>query len=214
MHLATASLFLAAARAILVPRAPGPYSVAVEHFELIDKSRIDRFAPTPNTPRRFMASAYLPISRDHQCQTYNAPYAPALTTKVYDTLLPLYGLPAGFLEQFEMEYCNSSTILPQEHAAKKEFPIAIFGPGLSLSRLAYGAMARSLASLGYIILTIDCPYDAFFVEFPDGSNITMSNPELGKEPLRDEGLAVCQSPSSLSAKELRKAHQRFVLTFS
>lgn len=202
MYLAAASLFLAAAQAILVPRAPGPYSVAVEHFELIDKSRIDRFAPTPNTPRRFMASAYLPISRDHQCQTYNAPYAPTLTATVYDRLLPIYGLPAGFLEQFEVEYCNASTILPQEHAAKKEFPVAIFSTGLSLSRLAYGVMARSLASLGYIILTVDHPHDALFVEFPDGSNITAANPPIP----HDEGLAVFQNLTGLSAEDPRKAH--------
>ena len=194
MHLFTISLFLVAAQAVLVPRAPGPYLVAVEHFELIDNSRIDRFASKPNTPRRFMASAYLPISREHHCQTYTVPYVPALSAKVYDALGGQFGLASGFLGQFEMDYCNASTITPQEKVSKNQFPIAIFSPGLTMSRLAYGALARSLASLGHIILTVDHPYDALFVEFPDGSNITMSNPPLGAGPLRDEGLAVWKNP--------------------
>lgn len=191
MHLFATSLLLAAAtEAILVPRALGPYVAAVEHFELIDVNRVDRFASKPNTPRRFMASAYIPISREHQCQMYNVPYVPFLSGKVYDGLVAQMGLPAGFLGQFEMDYCNTSTINPQGQSDKKKFPIAIFSPALAMSRLAYGAMARSLASFGYIVLTVDHPHEALFVEFPDGTNITMSNPPLGVGPLNDEGLAV------------------------
>lgn len=36
-------------------------------------------------------------------------------------------------------------------------------------------MAQSLASEGYVVVTIDHPYDADVVEFPDGSYVLAAN---------------------------------------
>lgn len=61
----------------------------------------------------------------------------------------------------------------------------MFSPGAGTPRLYYGALAQSLARSGYAVITIDHPYDADVVEFPDGTlvfntNITLDIPSLKK----------------------------------
>ena len=167
------------AQAILMPSPPGPYDVAVRDFELIDPDRIDNFAPEPNTKRRIMVSAYLPVDPKHRCKPEVTPYMPALTASVFGELGTSLGIPNGTIESFEMEFCNISTI--KSSKSKKEFPVTIFSPGAQGTRLVYGAMARSFASLGYIVFTIDHTYETLVVEFPDGSaayHTTNDTPDL------------------------------------
>ncbi|EGU89192.1 hypothetical protein FOPG_16133 [Fusarium oxysporum f. sp. conglutinans race 2 54008] len=173
MRLLALLTFLKASQALLVPPPPGPFDVAVKNFELIDTNRIDTFAPKPNTKRRIMVSAYLPIDAQYGCKDEVVPYAPALTAKAYGKVAGTLGLPENIVKDFEMKVCNISSVKPKRfHKPKKEYPVALFSPGYQGSRLVYGAMARSLASLGYIILTVDHTYEAFVVEFPDGTAAT------------------------------------------
>ncbi|KAF5254131.1 hypothetical protein FANTH_1013 [Fusarium anthophilum] len=170
MRLLALLTFLRTSRALLVPSPPGPYDVAVKNFELIDINRIDTFAPIPNTKRRLMVSAYLPMDAQYCCKAEVVPYVPALTAKAYGKVAGTLGLPDNIVKDFEMKVCNISTVKPKRfHKPKKDYPVALFSPGYQGSRLVYGAMARSLASLGYIILTVDHTYEAFVVEFPDGT---------------------------------------------
>ncbi|KAK2591276.1 hypothetical protein QQS21_011028 [Conoideocrella luteorostrata] len=171
MHSLTLPLLFGAAHALFVPPPPGPYSVAVKSIELIDQSRIDPFAPEANTKRRFMASVYLPIDAQHDCKTQVVPYMPPLTASVYGKVGEPLGLPPGVIEKFEIEFCNISTVNLDisQRQSKKEFPVAVFSPGFGGTRLIYSALARSVASLGYIIITVDHTYEAAVVEFPDGT---------------------------------------------
>lgn len=172
MRLLAFLIYLKTSRALLVPSPPGPYDVAVRNFELVDTNRIDTFAPKPKTKRRLMVSAYLPIDAQYGCKDEVVPYVPALTAKAYGKVAGTLGLPDNIVKDFEMKVCNISSVKPKRfHKPKKEYPIALFSPGYQGSRLVYGAMARSLASLGYIILTVDHTYEAFVVEFPDGTAV-------------------------------------------
>ncbi|KAH7191768.1 Alpha/Beta hydrolase protein [Fusarium flagelliforme] len=179
MYLLPTFALLGAAQAILMPSPPGPYNVAVRDIELIDSNRIDAFAPEPNTKRRIMVSAYLPIDAKHNCKPQVVPYMPALTASVFGELGASLGIPNGTIESFEMEFCNISTI--KSSKSKKEFPVVIFSPGAQGTRLVWGAVARSLASLGYIVFTLDHTYETLVVEFPDGSaayHTTDDTPDL------------------------------------
>ena len=55
------------------------------------------------------------------------------------------------------------------------FPIVIFSPGLGNSRLSYSGIAQSFASQGYAVVTVDHPYDAAIVEYPDGTYVLAAN---------------------------------------
>lgn len=183
MHLPTLAILFGASQALLVPAPPGPYDVAVKHFELVDQNRIDPFAPEANTKRRIMASAYLPIDAHYGCKAQAVPYMPPLTASVFGEQGESLGIPQGTLESFAMEFCDISTVNSKKvHRSKKEFPVAIFSPGARGSILVYGAMARSLASLGYVILTLDQTYETYVVEFPDGSAVYALTDEPGVLP--------------------------------
>ncbi|KAK4158121.1 hypothetical protein C8A00DRAFT_11081 [Chaetomidium leptoderma] len=185
MHLLALPLLIGAAQAVLVPPPPGPYAVAVKHIELVDPSRIDPFAPEANTKRRFMASAYLPVDAQYGCKAQVVPYMPPLTASVFGQVGESLGLPQGTIEEFEMEFCDISTVnLDVSHGERKnlrEFPVAVFSPGYGGTRLLYGALARSVASLGYIVMTVDHTYEAAVVEFFDGS-AAYAQPSAASDP--------------------------------
>jgi len=192
MHLLALHLLFGAAQALLVPPPPGPFSVAVKNFELVDPSRIEPFAPEADAKRRFMASAYLPVDTRYECEAQVVAYMPALTASVFARLGESLGLPQELVGMFEMEFCDITTVKLDVDAKKREFPVAVFSPGFGGTRLVYGALARSLASLGYIVITVDHTYEALVVEFPDGSvayapdfqlgNGTLTLPELNVSP--------------------------------
>lgn len=182
MHLITLPLIFGAAQAILVPPPSGPYDVAVKHFELIDPDRIDPFAPEPNTKRRFMASAYLPVDSRFECETEIVPYMPPVTAAVFGELSETLGVPKELVAEFELELCNISTVDIKNNTEKKQFPVAVFSPGIQGNRLAYGALARSQASLGNIVITPDHTYEALVVEFPNGDVAYNPDPE---QPLNE-----------------------------
>lgn len=49
-----------------------------------------------------------------------------------------------------------------------ELPLLVFGPGLGNARTFYSAELEEIASHGWNIISVDHPYDAGIVEYPDG----------------------------------------------
>jgi hypothetical protein len=45
----------------------------------------------------------------------------------------------------------------------------LFSPGAGNSRLIYGGIVEAVASAGFAVISVDHPYDADIVVFPDGS---------------------------------------------
>ena len=172
MRLYTYTLLLTTAvHAVLVPRPYGDYDVAVKHMEVIETGVTDLLSPESNATRHTMISAYMPIDRRFSCRSQVVPYMPPLTASVMGQVGESLGLPAGILEEFDMEFCDPETIPTQHnnHKTAKKFPVLMYSPGFAGSRFIYGALARSLSSLGYVVLTVDHPYEAYVVEFPDGT---------------------------------------------
>lgn len=165
---------LAVAKAILVPGPTGPFSVAMHVQPLTDASRLDPFAPVEHPHnRRILVSMFLPIeTKKGSCSVSKVPYMTPEVAAEYGTLASSVGLPNDTFRGFELEFCEPlpSTEGRHKKTRRSTFPLAIFSPGYGESRLLYGAMARSLASQGYVVATVDHPYDAT-VEFPDGSII-------------------------------------------
>lgn len=57
--------------------------------------------------------------------------------------------------------------------SSKTFPMVIFIPGRGEERQKYTILCEELASQGYVVLAIDQPYVANFVQFPDGTKIVL-----------------------------------------
>lgn len=143
------------------------YDVAITDFALNDPSRLDPFAKD-NRTRSIMASAYYPVSN---CGAKKSDlYMPPATAAFQNAKFAAYGLPDGSFSGLELEICSSVT--KSKSCNTSQFPLVLFSGALETSRLLYGSMLQSIAAAGYIVVSVDHPYDADFVEFPDGSNIT------------------------------------------
>lgn len=55
------------------------------------------------------------------------------------------------------------------------FPAVLFSPAQGTTRLFYSAIAQTVASYGYIAVTIDTPYDEDIIEYPDGFEALQNN---------------------------------------
>ncbi|KAH7311811.1 platelet-activating factor acetylhydrolase-like protein plasma/intracellular [Rhexocercosporidium sp. MPI-PUGE-AT-0058] len=156
---ATILKFTSAQLELQLPKLPGNYQVGTVAFEL----------KVASNPRDIMASFFYPA--DRSCS--NFPLAPAFPPASLAYIAAEAGLPPGF----------PVTVTTQAHLkasiSSTDFPILIFSTGYGVSRLLYTAMAEDLASLGYIVIVVDHPLDASFIEYPDGRfvNITVTNYE-------------------------------------
>ncbi len=176
-----AGMLLGIAKAVVVPSHPGTFSVMMRVRALTDHSRTDPFNKTVN--RRVLLSVFLPISNSTKCSNEIITYMPPATAASYGPLAQSAGLPANIFSSFQLEICKLSDA--QNGSCRWDrktprFPLVLFSPGLAESRLLYSVTAKSIAAQGYVVVTIDHPYDAEVVEFPDGS-VVRSNGTDGME---------------------------------
>jgi pimeloyl-ACP methyl ester carboxylesterase len=166
----------------ILPKPSGPYGVSLSTMKLTDNKRVDPFSPHSRS-RNVMISAFYPGVSAYKCNTRLVNYMPPATAAIEDQYYGQYGLPNGTFETSKLSICKESARVTR---CIQDFPIILFSPGLGNSRLLYSALAQSVASFGYLVVSIDHPYDANVVEYPDGTLV------LGADISTEEqiGLAV------------------------
>ncbi|KAM3433011.1 hypothetical protein NHJ13734_006617 [Beauveria thailandica] len=202
---ALAAASAGAAAAILVPGPSGPYAVAYRTLLLTDHARQDPYASTPQS-RRVPVSAYLPVSAP--CPNKQTlPYmTPAVAAHYAQTAVEI-GLANDSFAKLSMEYCSLEKLCGkgEKRTTRKSFPLVLYDTGLGIARSLYGAKARDLASQGYLVVTVDHPYDADIVEFPDGS-VVKSVEFNGTEPEIIKFLEVRAQDLSFVLSQLHSNH--------
>ncbi|KAG9201528.1 hypothetical protein G6514_005535 [Epicoccum nigrum] len=158
------SVALPATAKVLPVLGPHHFDVSITAVSLTDNGRIDPFAKD-RTHRKLMLSIYTPAPK---CLKKSLqPYMPSSTASFMDAKFGAYGLPNGSFPALQLETCISTPRSRQ----RQDFPLILFSPALGTSRLLYSSTLHSLASAGYHVVSIDHPYDADVVEFPDGTTI-------------------------------------------
>jgi hypothetical protein len=157
---------------IALPPILGNYSVGTKRVELIDYSREDPFAPTPQ-PRAFMAQFWYPISVNSSIEP--ATWLPA-NASVYAAAAG--GIPVeGVLSINTRTYVNGTILTPL--VSNSSLPILVFSPGLGAPAALYTSFLSSIAARGYLVIGVDHPYDSDFVELASGevilSTVTAAN---------------------------------------
>lgn len=150
-----------------LPALSGPHKVGTIEVQLTDGSTIDPFAPDPQTKRSIIVQAFYPATYtiDHPLEPYMGP----ATAAFYENS---FHIPNGSLSVLRT---NSHTRAPIISCIS-EPEIILFSPSLGASRKVYTTLVEDLASHGYIVISIDHPYDADLVEFSDGSVILSAVP--------------------------------------
>lgn len=164
-------LAISTVKALTLPAPDGKYGTASSQKLLTDRSRQDPYTTTSHF-RQVVVSSFYPVALREDCIDYTAQYMPNATAAFYDQQLGAFGIPAETFASLRLTHCNAR----DRHGVKDQpFRVVLFSPGLGNSRLIYSAMAQALASKGYIVVTIDHPFDADVVEFPDGSTALAAN---------------------------------------
>ncbi|KAI1360819.1 Alpha/Beta hydrolase protein [Xylaria arbuscula] len=141
----------------LVPELTGPYKVGTTVLELVDYGRPDPFAPTG--PRDLVVSLFYPTAEDACEQFKLAPQFPPKTAAYYDAQTNATGKVAETITT--RAYLGAPLVRP-------DLPLLLLSPGFGGPRLFYSDYAEELASDGWNVVTVDHPWDAPFVEYPDG----------------------------------------------
>ncbi|MBX3487098.1 MAG: hypothetical protein KF798_04250 [Candidatus Paracaedibacteraceae bacterium] len=136
---------------LVLPEPKGIYSVGTINIELSDPSRTQL---RTSEKRRWMATVFYPTEKTK----ITAPYMPGTLDN---------GLVCGTKV---LGHAIPHAALIKNH----KFPVIISFPGRGGERQLLSILYETLASHGYIVITMDQPYVANFVKFPDGSTIVLT----------------------------------------
>jgi len=195
-------IFSSAVHALTLPKPSGPFDVYYNTAKMVDKTRADPFDPQKGN-RAVMTSVFYPTHCQVNLEAIN--YLPPKTAALASQQFAAYGLPDGTLQSIQLQVCPESS---RSRRVRVEPPVVIFSPAMGTPRHFYGLIAQAVSSFGYIVVSIDHPYDADIVEFPDGSIITAANLTDEQVPLdidtraQDVTFVLNQLSSASGVKEL------------
>src|SRR6201995_1331703 len=155
------------ARARLTLPAPtGPYQVGTTSLHLIDRGRPNPWAASP-AYRELMVSVWYPArdTRRYPRAPQMLPGAAAHFGSADGAAAQLYNVPAGSVD-WAATLTSGHTGAPAARAGA--FPVVLYSPGAGEDRTWGTTLVQDLASRGYVVVTIDAPYDSSEVEFPGG----------------------------------------------
>lgn len=143
--------------AFALPSPSGPAAIGAVSLHLVDRSRWDPLAPA-RVHRSLMVTLWYPARKS---AAPAAAYLDRGVARVVDTELDL---PAGTFESFRSHARDGASI---EAPGGRGYPVVIYSPGFGSWRNASTALTEELVSHGFVVVTIDHPYDGAAVEFPN-----------------------------------------------
>jgi pimeloyl-ACP methyl ester carboxylesterase len=193
--------------AVNLPRPDGRYGTGSSQAMLIDHSRRDPYAAAAGVKqdRKLMVSTFYPVALREHCLDLPSPYMPETTAAFLDAEYSAYGIPNNTFASFDLIACKPRG---RSSVKNKYFPTVLFSPGLGNSRILYSAMAQSLASEGFNVVTIDHPYDADIVEFEDGSIVLAAEIDSDEQILAALDVRVQDVSFVLDQLRLKSTNQK------
>ncbi|GAA2479373.1 lipase [Streptomyces longisporus] len=163
----------------------GPAPVGAVELHLIDPSRTDPWSDSGQS-RELMVTVACPAA-----EVYGRTMLPWLPEGAERALKARYG---GALDAFTLPVTHTADSAPARGGRR---PVLLYSPGYAADRTFNTLVVEDLVSWGYVVVTVDHPYDSGEVEFPDG-RVVLSRPD-GDDDARSRAVAV------------RAADLRFVL---
>jgi hypothetical protein len=140
-----------------LPSPSHPATIGSVSLHLIDSARWDPFAPT-RIHRSLMVTLWYPARKS------TAPAAEYLDRGVAHVVDGELDVPGGTFESANSHARNAVAIAAR---GGRGYPVIIYSPGFGSWRNASTALTEELVSHGFVVVTIDHPYDAAAVEFPN-----------------------------------------------
>lgn len=143
----------------------GPYAVGTKIFRWTDPSRAEEVTPDPDDKRNVVVQAWYPTEQDAK-----GPHSSYLDGM--DSLPEkIAGIPRFVFkhyDQIETHGVLNAPISKNQH----QWPVVLFLTGNSSARAFYTSLATGLASHGFVVLTIDHPFEAMITQLADGQVVT------------------------------------------
>jgi hypothetical protein len=191
---------------LTLPSPTGPYPVGTVDLHLVDHSRADPWTATPPY-RELMVSLWYPASDVHRypLAPQMSPGAAAHFGSAAGAGPSLYGIPVDSVDFAATRTSGHEGAPVARH--RRPFPVVLFSPGAGDPRTWETTEVQDLASRGYLVVTIDHPYDSSEVEFPGGRVVGSILQQLFQQAEQPSDL------QALAAKifDVRIADTRFVL---
>ncbi|MEW1721109.1 hypothetical protein [Streptomyces sp. NPDC093109] len=182
---------------LTLPRPSGPYPLGTVALHLTDRSRRDPWLPS-RPARELMAQVWYPARATGGAGGARPPLAPWMTARAAEVFQRTgYLLP----EFATLPLTHARTGAPADTRAGRQ-PVLLYSHGHGQHRASSTALVEDLVSHGYVVVTIDHPYDAGQVEFPGGRVAAYGMPDFTGED---------DDPVILKAVAVRVADTRFVL---
>lgn len=154
------------------PRPSGPYAVGVAHFDITDPRRVTALAPTPLAGRRIDVHVWYPAQ-----PTPDASRRRYMTPVECETLNFALALMTG-VDPKALAYLNAietwSFADAPPHPELKALPVIVFSHGGFSHALQNTALMETLASHGYLVVSVAHPYESGGVVYADGSAVTIA----------------------------------------
>jgi dienelactone hydrolase len=151
-----------------LPSPSEPATIGSVSLHLIDGARWDPFAPT-RMHRSLMVTVWYPALKS------TAPAAAYLDGGVAHVVDGELDVPSGTFESARSHARNAAAVAVR---GDRGYPVVIYSPGFGSWRNASTALAEELVSHGFVVVTIDHPYDAAAVEFPNHTIVKARPPEV------------------------------------
>jgi dienelactone hydrolase len=143
--------------ALSLPSPSGPAAIGAVSLHLVDSSRWDPLAPG-RSHRSLMVTLWYPARKS------TAPAAAYLDGGVARVVDGELDVPAGTFESAR-SHARGEALL--KAPGGRGYPVVIYSPGYGSWRNASTALTEELVSYGFVVVTIDHPYDGAAVEFPN-----------------------------------------------
>ncbi|NYH52226.1 hypothetical protein HNR06_001815 [Nocardiopsis arvandica] len=167
---------------VLTPPEPtGPYAVGRTELHLVDPDRGHPWVEEATT-RDVMVSVWYPAGEDGGAEP--APYVTPSVADVRKSQLEQGGLHRDTVD-FAASHANA--LQDAAFSGAGPFPVVLQSPGFEQSRFFYTSNIEELVSHGYVVASMDHPYETFAVDMPDGrvvrTNVTDADTEIYREAI-------------------------------
>ncbi|GAA2143703.1 alpha/beta hydrolase family protein [Glycomyces algeriensis] len=142
------------------PEPSGEHEVGATVFEWTDETRDEPFTTDPDDHRTVVVQLWYPAdpAPDAERAIGGRPTLEA-SQAITQASAEFFGIP-GFLLADATAAPSHAVFDAPVAAGSERYPVIVFSPGLSATRTANTVLAEEWASRGYIVATVDHPYDA------------------------------------------------------
>jgi pimeloyl-ACP methyl ester carboxylesterase len=155
-----------------LPMLTGDYNIGTKTIHLIDENRNELFTPDNlNDFREVIAQIWYPV--DKNIISDRIDYMDDLTFQwLFErSPVPLITIPKNAYEYVRPYSYNEAPVASEPDS----FPLIIFSHGYDGVYQIYTSLIEDLVSNGFIVVSINHPYVAGIVVFPDGDVVRVAN---------------------------------------